>query len=82
MLKGDTDKLESHTEVRMFVGYLKGTKGGLFYSAKYQKVIVSTNDRFLEKKYIMNHKPKSEIVLEEMREDTSTLVPTVQDEIS
>ena len=29
----------------------------------------------------MNHKPISEIVLEEIKEDTSTLVPIVQDEV-
>ncbi|KAG6478667.1 hypothetical protein ZIOFF_062111 [Zingiber officinale] len=54
--EADTDKLESRTEVRLFVGYPKGTK---------------------EEDYVMNHKPMSKIVLEEIREDTSTLVPTV-----
>ena len=34
VLKGDTDKLESRTEVCLFVGYPKGTKGGLFYNPK------------------------------------------------
>ena len=43
VLKGDADKLESHTEVCLFVGYPRGTKGGLFYSPKDQNVIVSTN---------------------------------------
>ena len=37
VLKGDADKLESCTEVRLFIGYPKGTKGGLFYSPKDQK---------------------------------------------
>ena len=64
VLKGDTDKLESRTEVCLFVGYPKGTKGGLFYNPKNQKIIVSTNARFLEEDYVMNHNPMSEIVLE------------------
>ena len=81
VLKPDADKLESRTEVRVFVGYPKGTKGGLFYSPKDQKVIVSTNAQFLEEDYIMDHKPSSKVVLEELREDTSTSVPTVQDEV-
>ena len=65
----------------MFVGYPRGTKDGLFYSSKDQKVIVSTNAQFLEEDYIMDHKPSSKIVLEELRKDTSTSVPTVQDEV-
>ena len=64
MLKGKTDKLEPRTEVCFLVGYSRGTKGGLFYSPKDQKVIVSTNAQFLEKDYVMNHKPRSRIVLE------------------
>ena len=49
VLSGNTSKLESRTEVCLFVGYPKGMKGGLFYSPKNQKVIVSTNARFLKK---------------------------------
>ena len=69
MLKGNIDKLEPRTEVSIFVGYPRGTKGGLFYNPKDRKVIVSTNVRFLEEDYVMNHKPKSRIVLEELREE-------------
>ena len=43
VLKGKTNKLELRTEVCFLVGYPRGTKGGLFYSPKDQKVIVSTN---------------------------------------
>ena len=67
VLSGNTGKLESRTEVCLFVGYPKGTKGGLFYSPKNQKVIVSTNARFLEEDYVMNHKPRSKAILEEVR---------------
>ena len=44
-------------------------KGSLFYCPKDQKVIVSTNARFLEDDYVMNQKPRSKIVLEELRGD-------------
>ena len=48
MLKGNSNKLQSKTEVVFFVGYLKETVGGLFYSNKDNKVFVSTNAKFLE----------------------------------
>ncbi|MCQ7016867.1 DDE-type integrase/transposase/recombinase, partial [Clostridioides difficile] len=81
VLKADTDKLESRTEVRLFVGYPKGTKGGLFYSPKDQKVIVSTNARFLEEDYVMSHRPTSKIILEEVKEQSPSSIPSVQDEV-
>lgn len=82
MLKGKADKLESRTDVCLFVGYPKGTKGGLFYDPKDKKVIVNTNARFLEEDYIMDHKRKSKITLEEMRRITSVQsidIPYVQE---
>ena len=63
VLNKNATKLESRTEVRLFVGYPMGTKGYLFYSPKDKDVIVSTNARFLEEDYIMNHKPMSSVVL-------------------
>ena len=45
------NKLESRTEVCLFVGYPKGTRGGLFYNSKDKKVIVSTHATFLENDY-------------------------------
>ena len=52
VLRKDPNKLESRTEVYMFVGYPKGTRGGLFYSPSDKKVIVSTHATFLEEDYI------------------------------
>ena len=46
-LKGKTRKLESRSEVCMFVGYSKETRGGNFYSPKENKTFVSTNANFL-----------------------------------
>ena len=66
VLRNDPNKLESRTEVCMFVGYPKGTRGGLFYSPSDKKVIVSTHATFLEEDYISNFKPKSKIILEEL----------------
>lgn len=42
VLKGKTDKWEPKTKVCMFVGYTKGTNGGLFYSRTNNKIFVST----------------------------------------
>ncbi|XP_019239063.1 PREDICTED: uncharacterized protein LOC109219094 [Nicotiana attenuata] len=66
VLKGKTDKLEARTDVCVFVGYPKGKKGGLFYCPKEKKVIVSTNAKFLEEDYLMNHVPRSKLVLQEL----------------
>ena len=59
-------KLESRTEMCMFIGYPKGTRGGIFYNPKEKKVIVSTHATFLEEDYMNNFKPKSKVVLEEL----------------
>ncbi|XP_070042986.1 uncharacterized protein [Nicotiana tomentosiformis] len=66
VLKGKADKLESRTEVCIFIRYSKGTKGGLFYFPKENKVIVATNAIFLEEDYLMNHIPRSKLVLQEL----------------
>ena len=52
VLKGKTGKLEPGTQVCVFVGYPKGTGGGLFYSPSDKKVFVSTNATFLEDDYM------------------------------
>ena len=62
VLKGKSDKLQSKTEVVFFVGYPKGTVGGLFYSHKNNKVFVGTNAKFLENDYMNDYTPKSRVV--------------------
>ena len=69
VLKGKTGKMDSRTEVCLFVGYPKGTRGGLFYSPQEQKVFVSTNATFLENTYMTDFKPRSKTVLEELQSD-------------
>ena len=69
MLKGKTGKLEPRTQVCVFVGYPKGTRGGLFYSPQDKKVFVSSNTTFLENDYMANFKPRSRVVLEELQSD-------------
>ena len=76
VLKKKTSKLESRTEVCLFIGYPKGTRGGLFYSPKEKKVFVSTHATFLENDYMTNYKPRSKVVLEEMLAPASTFQPT------
>ena len=68
VLNGKSDKLQSKTEVVFFVGYPKGTVGGLFYSHKDNKVFVSTNAKFLENGYMNDYTPKSRVMLAEMNE--------------
>ncbi|KAL8543346.1 hypothetical protein ACS0TY_004042 [Phlomoides rotata] len=59
----------------MFIGYLRGTKEGLFYSLKDQRIVISMHSRFLEDDYMSNRKLKSEITLYEMRGPAH--IPTV-----
>ena len=70
-------KLETRTEMCMFIGNSKGTRGGVFYNPKEKKVIVSTHATFLEEDYMNNFKPKSKVVLEELdsvRDQTQTII--------
>ena len=67
MLRRDPSKLEARSEVGLFVGYPRGTNGYLFYDPKEQRVLVSTNARFLEQDYMLDNKPRSKVVLDELR---------------
>ena len=69
VLKGKVEKLEPKTEVCVFIGYPKGTKGGMFYNPKEKKVIVSTNAKFLETDFLTNHIPRSKLVLQELSKE-------------
>ncbi|XP_037493872.1 uncharacterized protein LOC119370245 [Jatropha curcas] len=62
--------MTTQEERKGFIGYLRGTKGGLFYSPKDKKTIVSTNAHYLKEDYILNHIPKSQLALRELRGDT------------
>lgn len=42
----------------MFIGYSMGTRGGIFYSLKEKKLIMTTCTTFLEDDYMMNFKPR------------------------
>ena len=72
MKKATVDKLESHTELCLFVGYPKETKGGYFYSTKDNKVFV------LEDDHIRNHKLNNKVVLEEL--DTDEIGDSTKDQ--
>ena len=49
----------------------------MFYDPQDQKVFVSTNARFLEEDYMIDNKPKSKVILEEMREkDSNDPIPS------
>ena len=66
VLAHKSQKLESHTEMCMFISYSKGTRSGIFYNSKENKVIVSTHATFLQEGYMKNFKPRSKEVLEEL----------------
>ena len=61
--------MEPKTEVCVFIGYPKGTKGGLFYNPKEKKVIVTTNAKFLETDFLTNQIPRSKLVLQELSKE-------------
>ena len=67
MLRRDPSKLEARSEVGLFVGYPRGIKGYLFYDPKEQRVLVSTNTRFLEHDYMLDNKPSFKVILDELR---------------
>ena len=64
VLKGKTRKLKPSTEVCMFVGYPKGTRDATF----------------LEDDYMTKVKPRSKVVLEELRSDQIRKSPSTTDE--
>ena len=66
MLVQKISKLASHSELCLFIGYPKGTKGYVFYSPFDNETFVSTNAKFLEKDFIKNVKPRSRLVLEKL----------------
>ena len=51
----------------------------MFYDPKDQRVLVSTNARFLEHDYMLDNKPRSNVVLDELRaelnEDNEVPIP-------
>ena len=76
MLKQSSDKLDATSKLCWFVGYLKGTRGYNFYNKSDMKVFVSTNSKFMEEEYIMNH------IIRDMNEWTEkTEFPSIQDNV-
>ena len=58
--------MESCIEMCIFIGYTKGTRGGIFYNPKENNVIFITHATFIEDDYMKNFKPRSKVVLEEL----------------
>src|SRR5215813_12553993 len=71
-----TTKLESRSQVCLFVGYPKETRGGLFYNPEDNKVFISKNATFLEEDYMREFKPHSKFILDELLAG-STSVPSL-----
>ena len=80
MLKNKFGKLKPRLKVCPFVGYLRETRGRLFYSYEENKVFVSKNATFLEENYMKEYNPQIKVVLEELLPSlTSTQSTTVVD---
>ena len=69
VLQAKTRKLEPRSKVCLFASYPQGTRRELFYIPQNQKVLASTNATFLEHDYMIDFKPRSKIVLEELLSD-------------
>ena len=73
--------LEPRSESCYFIRYPKGTRGGIFYHPKEQKVFFSTHARYLENGDMIQKTLESEIVLEEISYKSSEkLVHTVHEQ--
>ncbi|XP_073039163.1 uncharacterized protein [Primulina eburnea] len=70
-LKRKMDKMQPRSELCMFVGYPKGTRGYYFYSHQDKKIFVSTNATFLEDKHIEDSESKSKVLLEEIAKSST-----------
>ncbi|XP_075478998.1 uncharacterized protein LOC142519865 [Primulina tabacum] len=68
--------MEPRSELCMFVGYPKGTRGYYFYSHQDKKVFVSTNATFLEDKHIEESESKSKVLLEEIAKSSTPEIRT------
>ena len=55
VLNQSVDKLDAKSAFYWFVGYPNGTRGYNFYSMSDMKIFLSTNAKFMEEEYIMNH---------------------------
>ena len=55
VLKQSFNKLDAKSELCWFVGYPKGTRGYNFYNKSDMEIFMSTNAKFMEEEYIMNH---------------------------
>ena len=69
--RGKTEKLDSRTEVCLFIDYPKSMRSGIFYNPREKKVFVSTRVTFLEHEYINNFKPRSKVLFEDSMERKS-----------
>ena len=67
VLRRDPSKLVARSEAGLFMVYPRGTKGYLFCDPKEQRVLVSTNARFLEQDYMLDNKFRSKVILDELR---------------
>ena len=76
VLKQLSNNLDVKSKLCWFVGYLKGIRGYYFYSKSDMKAFVSTNVKFMEEEYIMNH------IIRDMNKLTEKIEsPSIQDNV-
>ena len=74
ILDKESNKLDSYSDVCIFVGYPRGKKGGYFYNPKEGNVLISKNATFLEASYIQDFKSQSKVMLKDMSNNIVSLV--------
>ena len=73
-----SDKLASKSDMCLFVGYPKETKGYYFYIPYEKKVFVARNGVFLEREFISKRVSGSKTSLEEVQEPQVSIEPSMK----
>jgi len=74
-------KLEPRSDMCIFVGYPRETKGYYFYNHQENKVFVARNTVFLEKEFLSKEVSGSIVRLEEVRETQENVLVSTDEEV-
>ena len=76
-----SDKLAPKSDKCLFVGYPKETKGYYFYNASENKVFVARNGVFLEREFISKGTSGSIVQLEEIQDQQTSIVHSLEPQL-